>query len=175
MLFKNIHMLFCAITLTLAFAPATFSQSFYTDDNHPEMEQNLSINESNLYCFRNLQCLIQENPFRNSSLKDINLNNATKKYVIEGKTRNEELYAEYNGTTGNLIRSTVIQTDIILPMPILEKLVSDEFKDWTMAANKRIIKNFAKDTIRYEVILMKDDKIRVEYFNQYGAAENRLS
>lgn len=166
--------LIALIGLIFILAPAAFAQYSPSNTDYTDKPQ-LSIHEGNLYCFQSLQCLVQEKPFRNSNLETINLNNSTKKYVIEGKSKNEELYAEYNGTTGNLIKSTVIQSDIILPKPIMEKLVSDQYKTWQMVGNKRIIKNFTKDTIRYEVILMKDEELQVVYFNRHGVAENPLS
>jgi len=171
MLLKNL--LGIAVIFALSFAPAVFAQSSANSYSSPD--DKLSINESNLYCFQNLQCLIQENPFENSTLEEIDLNNSTEKYVIEGESENESLYAEYNGSTGNLIKSTVIQTNIKLPRAIMETLVSDTYKSWKMLGNKRIIKNFSEDSIRYEVILMKDGELRVEYFNRYGGSENPLS
>lgn len=173
MLLKNF--LISLIVIIFATAPAVFSQQPHSQPDAPDKSRYLSINEDNLYCFQNLQCLKEENPFKNSNLEDIKLNNSMRKYVIEGKSKNEELYAEYNGVNGNLIKATVIQKDIALPKNILLNLVSGEFKSWKMVGNKRIIKNFAEDSIRYEVILMKEGELRIEYFNRDGVTENQLS
>lgn len=171
MLSKNL--ILTTLLLAIVYAPAAFSQAPPTQEYEPSDSQ-LSIQENNLYCFQTLQCLRAENPFNNSSIADIMLNDTQEKYVIEGKSRNEELYAEYNGKNGTLIKATVIQRNIILPKHLLVTLTSGEFKSWTMVGNKRTIKNFSKDSIEYEVVLMKDGELRIEYFDSNGMVIDQL-
>lgn len=171
MLSKNL--LITALILVISYAPAAFSQALATD-NYKPADASLSINESNLYCFQNLQCMKDEKPFKNSNLDDVKLNQGTEKYVIEGKSKNEELYAEYNGNNGNLIKATVIQRNIILPKNIMVELSTGEYSDWKMVGNKRIIKNFVKDSIVYEVMMMKDGELRTEYFDSNGMTKDQL-
>lgn len=170
MLFQNL--LFTALILVTSYAPAAFSQAL--DKNYKPANSQLSINESNLYCFQNLQCLKQEKPFKNSNLEDVKLNQTTKIYVIEGKSKNEDIYAEYDGSNGNLIKATVIQRNILLPKNILVELTIGDYKSWTMVGNKRIIKNFIKDSIEYEVVLMNDGELRIEYFDSNGMMIDKL-
>lgn len=165
MLLKNI--LFTALIFVISYAPAAFSQSPANDINK-NPDKTLSINESNFYCFQNLQCLKSENPFENTDLSGIKLNGFKEKYVIQGKSKNEEMYAEYNGSTGNLITAMVIQRNIHLPRNILVGLSTGEYSDWSMVGNTRIIKNFTKNSTRYEVVMMKDGELRIEYFDANG-------
>ena len=160
-------LLISLLVLIISSAPAVFSQGSSSDSN-------LSINEDNLYCFQNLQCLVQENPFENSNLSDVRLNQGTERYVIKGKAKNEELYAEYDGVNGNLIKATVIQRNILLPKNITTWLANGNYSDWAMVGNTRVIKNFQRSTIRYEVMLMKDGELRVEHFNANGEMINQL-
>lgn len=171
MLSKNL--ILTTLLLAIVYAPATFSQASVNTEFEPSASQ-LSIQEDNLYCFQNLQCLKAENPFNNSKIADIKLNGTNEKYVIEGKSRNEELYAEYHGQNGTLIKATVIQRNIILPKHLLVNLASGEFKSWTMVGNKRTIKNFSKNSIEYEVVLMKDGELRIEYFDSNGMMIDQL-
>lgn len=171
MLSKNL--LITALILVISYAPAAFSQAPQHNKFEPT-DSHLSINESNLYCFQNLQCLKEESPFKNSNLKDVKLNSSTEKYVIEGKTKNEELYAEYDGSNGNLIKATVIQRNIILPRNISVELTTGDYKGWTMIGNKRVIKDFMRDSIEYEVVMMKDGELRIEYFDANGMVIDQL-
>ena len=165
MLLKNL--LITTLILVVSYAPATLAQSSNNSLDFSQTEI-LSINDSNLYCFQNLQCLKAENPFKNTDLSDIHLNGTKEKYVIEGKSKNEELYAEYDGKNGNVITSVVIQRNVQLPRNILVELNTGEYKGWQMAGNTRVIKNFAKETTRYEVAMMKDGELRIEHFNANG-------
>lgn len=173
MLSKNL--LFTTLVIVLMYAPATFSQMAPSSPGFTEQQSTLSIHEGNLYCFQNIRCLQSEKPFRNTDLSNIELNGSTETYVLEGKTRNEELYAEYNGRNGNLIKATVIQRNIILPKQMLAHLATGEYSGWTMVGNQRVIKNFQKDSIRYEVMMMKDGELRIEYFDRHGESTSQIS
>lgn len=160
-------LLISIIVMILAYAPAAFSQANPADSH-------LSINESNLFCFQNLQCLVQENPFKTSNLDEVRLNQGTERYIIEGKAKNEEMYAEYDGTNGNLIKATVIQRNILLPKNITTWLANGNYSDWAMVGNTRVIKNFQRSSIRYEVVLMKEGELRIEHFDANGEMINQL-
>lgn len=152
---------------------AAFQQS--TDQNEPVTPRsNLAVHEGNIVCFQSLRCLIKENPFPKSNLKNIRLNNdPSAHYVIEGASKNEDVYAVYDGT-GNLLTSTVIQRNIILPRTITETLISSEFKDWHMIANELEIKNFEKETMTYQVVMARDQEVRIEYFDRFGNQKSRM-
>lgn len=165
MLLKNLFV--TALILAMSYAPAAFSQSNAIDVN-PYQEQNLTINESNLFCFQNLECLKAENPFKNSDLSNIKLDGSNSKYVIQGSASNEQLYAEYDGRYGSLIAATVIQRNILLPKNILVELNNDEYDEWTMVSNTRVIKNFNKDETWYQVVLIKDSELKTKYFDSNG-------
>ena len=155
--------------MVASYAPAAFSQSS-ANDSYNGPDKNLSINLSNLYCFQNLQCLKTDNPYKGTDLSDIKLNGLNEKYIVQGNSKNEQLYAEYDGDTGNLIKATVIQRNIRLPHNILSSISTGENTGWTMAGNTRFIKNFMENSIKYEVILMKDGELRIEYFDVNGMA-----
>jgi len=165
MLLKNL--IVTALILAVSYVPAAFSQSSAIDV-YPDQNQSLAVNESNLFCFQNLECLKAENPFKNSDLSNIKLNGSNSKYVIKGSSRNEQLYAEYDGKHGSLIAATVIQRNVKLPKNILVKLNNGEYSDWTMVSNTRVIKNFNNDDTRYEVVLMKNSELRTKYYDSTG-------
>jgi len=165
MLLKNL--LVTALVLVISYAPAAFSQSS-AEDVYDGPDKSLSINQSNLYCFQNLQCLKSDNPFKGTDLSELKLDGSNEKYVVQGKSKNEQLHAEYDGKTGNLIAATVIQRNIRLPGNILTAINTGENSGWTMAGNTRVIKNFMEDSIKYEVILIKDGELRIEYFDVNG-------
>ena len=169
MLYKNL--VITALILVISYAPAAFSQA---SDTYGSEDVNFTINNDNLWCFQSLQCLKSENPFRNSNLDEVRLNASTEKFVVEGKAKNEEMYAEYDGSNGNLIKATVIQRNIRLPKSIFLELTTEDYKGWTMVGNKRVIKNFAKSSIEYEVVMMKDGELRIEYFDSNGMIKDQL-
>ncbi len=172
MLSKN--MLLTTIAIVMMYVPATFSQA-PPESDFTKQRSSLSIHEDNLYCFQNIRCLQSEKPFKKADLSNIRLNGSVETYVIEGKTKNEELYAEYNGSNGNLVKATVVQRNIVLPKEILISLATGENSGWTMVGNKRTITNFQKDSIQYEVMLLKDGELRIEYFDRNGQSEEPFS
>ena len=165
MLIKNL--LVTTLILVISYAPAAFSQS-NAMDTFSDQDQKFTINESNLFCFQNLECLKSEKPFKNTDLGNIKLDGSYSKYVIKGSTRNEQLYAEYEGKHGSLIAATVIQRNVLLPNNILTRINRGEFSDWTMMGNTRVIKNFSMDDTKYEVVLMKGNQLRIEYYDSNG-------
>ena len=157
-------------------AAYTEAQQPASDRTSPEgPKSSLTINEDNFACFKNLHCLKDENLFRNNNLDMVkNSNSRYEKFIVEGSTENEELFAEYDHR-GNLIRSTVIQRNIPLPGVIRMQLIDEEFKSWKMIGNERVIYNFDSNSIEYKLILQKDDNIRVVYFDHKGQNKNRLT
>ena len=166
MLLKNIIIpaLFFAISATATFA----FQPVIDVPEEPVYSYHLTVNENSMACFQTLQCLISENPFKNSNLDKIRLNNSkSQRFLVEGSSENEELHAVYQGN-GTLIEATVIQRNIILPKKIYETLAAGEFESWTMIENKLEIKNFVENTKQYTVVLSRDNEVRVEYFDKTG-------
>jgi hypothetical protein len=141
-----------------------------TDSEKPK--NTLTITEDNFNCFQNLECLKRNNPFPNSNLSNIRLNDRRAEgYTVEGSSKNESLYAEYN-YRGELVKASVIQRNIPLPRAINEVLVTGKFESWTMIGNELVIQNFDRSNMQYKVILQNGDDIRVEYFNKYGEFQN---
>lgn len=154
---------------TLAQQPSMDRSS--TIDN----KSSLTITESNLTCFKNLDCLQSENIFKESDFSLIRKgNNRFTSYTVEGSSENEELFAQYD-QNGKLIRSTVLQRNIPLPGKINKKLASSEYSEWQMIGNERTIENFEEKRIEYKLILQKENKIRVVYLDCNGENKNRLS
>lgn len=174
MLSKNIFL--TAILLIFISTPAfslQMAEAMITDD--PDTPRTgLTINEENLGCFQTLQCLKRENPFQKSNLEEVKLNNQSNRYIVEGSTKNETLYAEYNGK-GDLIKATVIQRNIVLPRTINIVLTSGELENWSVIGNELVIENFDKSRMEYKVILEHEGEVRVEYFDHKGEHRNRLS
>lgn len=173
MLLKNI--IITTVILVITSTPAISFQTSSTGVTDDEPGTSLAIQESNFSCFQNLQCLIDENPFKKSNLGDIKLNNnRAQNYVIEGSSKNEEIYAVYDAG-GRLLKATALQRNIALPRTITEVLAADEFKAWRMIGNELVIQNFDKDSMQYKVILQNGDEVRVEYFDRKGGSMNRFS
>lgn len=162
------------VTLLMSLpAVALQGSSSTTDDT--KTNSSLMIHEDNFSCFQNLQCLMKENPFRTSNLDDIRFNNHEyQTYVVEGTSKNEEVYAVYD-QDGLLIESTVTQRNIVLPEKVSRSLVSSEFRDWTLIGNELEVHNFDKNTMLYKVVLQNGEEVRVEYFDHNGNRKNRIS
>lgn len=166
MLIKNI------IISTVIFAFSVISshamQSEISAPEEASHSYQLTVNDNTMDCFRSLQCLIEENPFKNSNLDRIRLNNSrAQRFMVEGSSENEELKAVYLAN-GDLVEAKVIQRNIVLPRRIYETLASNELSSWTMIENKLEIKNFDENTKRYQVVLSRDSEVRVEYFDKNG-------
>lgn len=172
MLFKNIILTSCIIAFTVNTAVSKQVQPDITEREH--QQKTLTIAEENFECFQSLQCLKRENPFKNSNLDEIRLNNSkSERFVVEGSSKNETMYAVYN-SRGDLIKATALQRNIALPGAITSVLATGEFKSWKMIGNERVIENFDKDRIQYKVILQNGDEVRVEHFDKYGQFQNRI-
>lgn len=171
MLLKNMILTICLLILTSV--PAVAQQISPNATNNEKPRNTLTIHEGNFSCFQNLQCLIREDPFKNSNLDQINLNNTTDRYIVEGTSKNESIFAIYSGS-GNLVKATVIQRNIILPKTISRTLASAEFEEWAVIGNELVIENFNKNSMQYKVILQNGNEVRVEYFDGQGKTQNRF-
>lgn len=173
MLFKNITLTLLVFAVSAIPNIATAQASSAKTDADNNLSK-LTIQENNFSCYQNLQCLKQNNPFKNSNLDEMRINsNRISKYVIEGSSRDEEIYAEYN-RHGDLITATVIQRNIVLPMELMETLISDEFNSWKMIGNELVVEDFDKHRMRYKIILQKDDMTKIETFDRNGNITNQL-
>lgn len=173
MLLKNLLITTCLMTLISI--PAISKQAQTDRIDEEKQRSSLTINESNFDCFQSLQCLKRENPFKNSNLNEIRLNDhKTDRFIVEGTSKNETLYAVYDGR-GELVKATVIQRNIILPKSITGVLTTGEFEPWFIIGNELVIENFDKKSMQYKVILQQEGDVRVEYFDREGHLLNRVS
>lgn len=173
MLFKNIILTLLVFVVT-AMPDMTLGQASPAKNNTDKNLNKLTIQENNFSCYQDLQCLKQNDPFKNSNLDEMRINNnSVSKYVIEGSSRNEEIYAEYN-RHGELITATVIQRNIVLPIELREILVSDDFNSWQMIGNELVVEDFDKRSMHYKIILQKDGVTRIATFDRNGNITNQL-
>jgi|GEM_PF-961633 len=173
MLLKITLLTACLLAMATSPVAAQYDNSKMTDDVF--QTSSLTITLDKFDCFQKLQCLKRENPFKNSNLDRIRLNNnRTASYVVEGSSKNETLHAVYN-SNGDLVKATVIQRNIPMPRAINRALVSDELQEWTLIGNELVIENFDKERMQYKVILQNDGEVRVEYFDRFGHSLNRIS
>lgn len=173
MLLKNI--LIAAAILVMTCTQAVALQVAIGESDTESPQNSLTITEKNFSCFQSLQCLINENPFKKSNLDKIRLNsNQTRNYVIEGTSKNEEVYAEYD-SSGKLIKATVVQRNIAVPRSISMVLAQGEYQSYKMIGNEVVIQNFDPYSMMYKIVLQNEDEVRVEYFDRYGTPRNRIS
>lgn len=167
MLLKNLIFLsVCLLALTSTQAIAF--QNTMDADGSKKTQMNLTITEDKFPCFQSLECLKRENIFPDSNLKNVNIfMDRMDGYITEGSSDSESLYAVYN-RKGELVKATVIQRDIPLPIALINTLGMEEFSSWTVVGNELEIKNFDKNQMVYKVILQNGNKIRVEHFNKHG-------
>ena len=160
------------ISLLVTTVAQTAAQQSAVDKTSPP---GLTVTVENLSCLKTLQCIQKENFFGNTSFEILkNGNSRFKGYTIEGSTKNEELFAQYD-SRGNLIRSNVIQRNIPLSREIRNQLINEEFNSWSMIGNERRIKNFDRKSTEYKLILQREDEIRVVYFDNKGQNKTRLA
>lgn len=160
------------ISLFVTTAAQTAAQQPAFDETSPPR---LAVTVENLTCLKSLQCIQKENLFGNSNFDILkNHNSRFEGYIVEGSAENEDLFAQYDHQ-GELIRSTVIQRNIPLPREIRIQLINEEFNSWSMIGNERVIKNFDNKSTEYKLILQKENKIRVAYFDYKGQNINKLA
>lgn len=166
MLFKKAIATICL--LVLISTPAV-SLQVLTDETGNKKEQNtLTITEDNFDCFQSLQCLKRENPFKKSNLDEIRLRGLeSERYTVEGTSKNETMYALYNGS-GKLIKANVVQRNIVLPRAIFETLSESEYTSWTVIGNELIIRDFDENRMQYKVILQNGGEVKIEHFDKNG-------
>lgn len=143
--------------------------------NTEEMQTGMTINEDDFTCFQDLQCLKLKNPFNNSNLNEFNYNsNSYESYVINGSSRDEEVYAVYD-KKGRLIKATLTQRNFRLPKAIEEALRDSEFADWKVVGSELTVENFDKRKMQYKVVLQNEGIVRVTQFDRDGNIQNHFS
>lgn len=173
MLFKNITLTLVIFAMSAIPNIAT-AQASPAKNNADKNLNKLTIQENNFSCYQDLECLKQNNPFKNSNLDEMRIhNNRVSKYVIEGSSRDEEIYAEYN-RNGELITATLIQRNIVLPIDLMKTLISDDFNSWKMIGNELVVEDFDKRSMQYKIILQKGDMTKIVTFDRNGNINNQL-
>ncbi len=148
-----------------------FSGTVFAKDIDHSINQDgnvLVINEQNYSCFTDINCLRYDAAIKNSGLKvrfDERWNAGH--YILKGTSENERVYAEYN-EHGNLVKARLIQVNVPLPNKINRYLATGEFKEWKLIGNEKTVQNFDPKTTEYKVILQKDGKGKVLYFDNKG-------
>jgi len=139
-----------------------------------ESENLFVIGEKEYRCFRELDCLK-----RNRELIDKGLNikfngsNASDLYILQGESRNEKIYAEYN-SRGLLMHGYLIRTNVMLPAEIRNTLNEIGYSDWRVIGNEVEIVNFDRKSTEYKVVLQKDDEVRVVQFDRNGVPKRSI-
>lgn len=100
--------------------------------------------------------------------------NEKNEHRLDGIGKYSSLYAVY-GKNGNLVKAEYITKNSRLPANIYKQLVEDNFKDWTMTGNKKIVLNFDPMRTEYEVTLKKDKMKQTLYFDNAGNRITRLA
>lgn len=95
-------------------------------------------------------------------------------FTVKSKNNNMNLKATY-GKNGNLIDGRLIKENVPLPKTIASKLVSDEYKGWTMASNKIVVHDFNVLRTEYEVKLQQDEMMQTVFFDHSGNQIKKIS
>ncbi len=173
MLLKNILITTCLISLISFPAISQEVDTNKVDDKNEFTPRTISIDKFD--CFQTLQCLQRENPFKNSNLGNIRINdNRSNRFIVEGSSKNETLHAVYTNS-GELVKATVIQRNIPMPRAISETLLTGEYESWKVIGNELVIEDFDEERMQYKVILQNEDEVRVEFLDRNGKFINRIS
>lgn len=172
MLKKTIILTSCLLLLSALQAHAL--QNSNPTDMEVTQKRAFAHAEENFKCFQSLSCLKRENPFLNSNLGSVNLNNNRYgHYVVEGRSENGSMHAVYDNR-GELIKAKVIQRNAALPKAVADVLATGEFKEWTQIGNEVEVIDFDRNKVQYMVILEREGEIRIEYLNIDGKLLNRV-
>ncbi|MCC5905523.1 MAG: hypothetical protein JJU13_04920 [Balneolaceae bacterium] len=126
------------------------------------------IDESNLHCFRDMNCLKNDKTIREKGLKfNFNTNSNADHYILEGYSPNEVVKAKYN-EQGRLIEAELVHINIRMPREIITHIFSGVYSDWQMVKNERIVQDFDVNTTEFRVMLQKQDEIVVLNFDKDG-------
>ncbi len=148
-----------------------FSGTLYAKDiDHSKTDQDeqksLVISESNYNCFADINCLRYDPEVKNSGL-NIRFDHRwyADRYILTGSSENERVFAEYD-ERGNLVKGHLVQINVPLPGKINRYLATGEHKEWKMIGNEKTVRNFDPKTTEYKVILEKEGKGKVLYFDR---------
>ena len=161
------------VLIMVIFSSAGFAQVVdiskkESDSKTFETPNAFMIDESNLYCFRDMNCLKNDKTLREKGLKFIfNTNSNTDHYILKGYSPNEVVKAKYN-EQGKLIEAELVHINIRLPREIITQIFSGAYSDWQMVKNERIVQDFDVNTTEFRVMLQKQDEIVVLNFDRDG-------
>jgi hypothetical protein len=93
-------------------------------------------------------------------------------YSMTMKGDKIHLQAVYD-STGKLVRSREIVKDTELPNAIGKALASGEYKNWTIATDKEVIKNSDTGTAHYKVKVEQGRRKELLYFDANGTILHR--
>jgi hypothetical protein len=126
------------------------------------------IDESDFSCFRDLNCLKSNRALRDKGLNvTFNDHLGSDRFILEGESRNERIYAEYNDR-GGLVKGVLMRTNAILPKPLMDNLASGDYAGWQMIGNEMSVQHFDARTTEYKVILQKEGEAKILYFDRFG-------
>jgi len=157
-----------AFLMIVIFSGTVFAKDFDHSITDQDEQKTVIITESNYNCFADINCLRYDEEIKNSGLKiqfDDRWN--ADRYILTGSSENERVYAEYN-QHGNLIKGHLVQINVPLPGKIYRYLSTGEYKGWNMIGNEKTVHNFTPGTTEYKVILEKEGKGKVLYFDRDG-------
>lgn len=168
--------IFTTLIFSIVTSAQVFSQHMSATSNNTEGTPNgITIHEDDFICFQDLLCVKKKNPFTRSNLDDVNLSrNRYQTYVVEGASRDEEVYAVYDDN-GRLLKASLTQRNIKLPVSIKEALKEGSFANWKVIGSELTVENFDRRRMQYKVVLQNDDLVRVMNFDRHGNILNHLS
>jgi hypothetical protein len=88
-------------------------------------------------------------------------------YYVTFKKDNEIHKAKLN-KEGKLIESKKSLTEEKIPKAVTESLANSVYKDWTVISEKEEIKNVAEKEALYRIVVQKDNKKHILYFEKSG-------
>lgn len=160
--FISITACFCVITLsTINGQSVKCEETVAAIQNEPVSELSIITEQD----YTNLLSLSGLKKYSNVRY-DININEKGE-YKLDGKGKNASLYAVYD-KDGNLIRASYITKNTLLPRTIYRHLATDNYLDWTMTSNKKVVTNFDASSTKYEVELKKGKVKQILNFDNAG-------
>ncbi len=167
------------LTLMLVSTGMAQSQSDTKPDTDQKVDQetrsSYGITEADYECFKNIHCLKKNKELQQRGLHiNFKSTNDYERYELRGESPNEIVYAAYD-QNGNLIEGEHRRVDVAMPRFITQQLVSGPFSEWRMIGNERYIKNFDTATTQYKIIMEKDHRGTVLYFDKDGNRMNFMA
>lgn len=97
-----------------------------------------------------------------------------REYTLQNNGKNIRLFATY-GKDGNLIKGKLVAKNTRLPKVIIDYLVTDNYRGWTMTSNKTIVRDFNAQKTEYEVIIQRDKMKQKLLFDHIGNRITKLA